>query len=111
MTYKNVLSNLTLNSVFSHCLVLQWIPPNVGKQGYSPTVPTLSEIHWYMRIIILYVIAYTRGGEPIRHACQRWHIDQISTAREKIKIIKNDAIYKVLIITVIKNSKKQIIYI
>jgi hypothetical protein len=40
-----------------------------------------------------------------------WHIDQISTAHENIKIIKNDAIYKVLIITVIKNSKKQIIYI
>ena len=32
-----------------------------------------------------------------------WHV--------KIEIIKNYAIYKVLIITVIRNSKKQIIYI
>jgi hypothetical protein len=32
-------------------------------------------------------------------------------AREKIEIIKNYLIYKILILTVITNSKKQIIYI
>jgi hypothetical protein len=35
----------------------------------------------------------------------------MSMAREKIEVIKSVAIYKVLIITVIRNSKKQIIYI
>ena len=38
------------------------------------------------------------------------YVDRISMAHEKIEIIKNYAIYKVLILTVIRNSKKQIIY-